>query len=322
MPRNVKWIDEQTRSKDLSGKVYIVTGANSGVGLETTRQLIKQGGHVVMGCRRVDAAEEVARDFAGLPGSYEIIRIDLADLDSVRAFVGAFLAKHDSLDGLAGNAGMVNIKGHLVRTKDGFEQTIGISYFGHFLLTELLLDTLKATPGSRVVLVSSVVHAGSRRNRPRVHLDDLNYETREFGNFAAYAEAKVANILFMAALARRLDGTGVSTASVHPGWARSNFGSGGGLACGSPWPSCGRSHASSPTATRSPPRPACTACSPTTPPSTPVPTSASRACSTATANAARAAGPWNRPTRTPATSTLPRSSSTSATTSSDSTSPE
>jgi retinol dehydrogenase-13 len=229
MPRNVKWIDEQTRSKDLTGKVYIVTGANSGVGLETTRQIIKQGGHVVMGCRRVEAAEEVATDFAGLPGSHDIIRLDLADLDSVRAFAEAFQQKYDRLDGLDGNAGMVNMAGELVRTKDGFEQTIGISYFGHFLLTELLLDTLTATPGSRVVLVSSVVHAGSRRNRPRVHLDDLNYQTREFNNFAAYAEAKVANILYMAELAERLQGTGVSTASVHPGWARSNFGSGGSL---------------------------------------------------------------------------------------------
>ncbi len=229
MPKNVRWLDQQTRNKNLAGRVYIVTGANSGVGLETTRQIIKQGGHVVMGCRRVDVAQTVANGFAGLAGSHDIIRLDLADLASVREFVAAFLRNYDRLDGLAGNAGMVNMQGDLVLTKDGFEQTIGISYFGHFLLTELLLEILKATPGSRIVLLSSVVHAGSRRSRPRVHLDDLTYRSRSFSNFAAYAEAKVANILYMAELARRLEDTGVSTASVHPGWARSNFGSGGGL---------------------------------------------------------------------------------------------
>ena len=221
-------IDEQTAGKDLSGKVYIVTGANSGVGLETTRQLIHQGGHVIMACRRPEAAEEVAQSFAGEKGSYEILRIDLADLQSVRDFVTAFTAKHDRLDGLACNAGMANMQRERKVTKDGFEITIGISYFGHFLLTELLLDTLKQTPSSRMVIVSSVVHAGNGRNRPDVHLDDLNWENRSYENMTAYSEAKVANILYAKELAERLEGSGVSFFSVHPGWARSNFGSGAG----------------------------------------------------------------------------------------------
>ena len=226
--RNVLWVDPATLGKDLNGKVYIVTGANSGVGLETTRQLVKQGGHVVMACRRPDAGEEAAKSFAGLKGSYEVLRIDLADLQSVRDFAAEFLAKHDRLDGLACNAGMANMTGDLARTKDGFELTIGISYFGHFLLTELLLDVLKESAPSRLVLVSSVVHAGSPRNRPKVRLDDLKYEKRQPSNMDIYAEAKVANVLYAMELASRLEGTGVTTASVHPGWARSNFGSGGG----------------------------------------------------------------------------------------------
>ncbi len=229
MPRRKLSIDEKTRAKDLSGKVYIVTGANSGVGLETTRQLVKQGGHVVMACRRPEAGEEVAKSFNGLKGSYENMKLDLADLQSVRDFAAEFKKKYDRLDGLACNAGMVNMGGEPEYTKDGFEITMAASYFGHFLLTELLLDVLKRSAPSRMLIVSSVVHAGNPNDRPNVHLDDLNYKARSFNNFAAYAEAKVANILYAKELAERLEGTGVTTASVHPGWARSNFGSGGNI---------------------------------------------------------------------------------------------
>ncbi len=224
---NILWVDEKTLSKDISGKVYIVTGANSGVGLETTRQLVKQGGHVIMACRRPEAAEEAAKSFTGLKGTYEVMRLDLADLQSVRDFVAEFLKKHDKLDALVCNAGLVTMGSEVKRTKDEFEMAIGVSYFGHFLLTELLLDVLKQGAPSRMVIVSSVVHAGSERNRPDVHLKDLNFNTRKFNNFAAYAEAKVAVILYAMELAKRLEGTSVTTASVHPGWARSNFGGNG-----------------------------------------------------------------------------------------------
>jgi retinol dehydrogenase-13 len=229
MARRKLSLDDATRSKDLAGKTYIVTGANSGVGLETTRQLVKQGGHVVMACRRTDAGAEAAQSFAGLPGTHEVMRLDLADLGSVRAFVAQFLASHDRLDGLACNAGLVTMGSEPEYTRDGLEMTIGVSYFGHFLLTELLLDTLKASAPSRMAIVSSVVHAGSPRNRPNVDLDDLNFRHREFSRFGAYGEAKVANVLYAKELAERLAGTGVSVFSVHPGWARSNFGSGGSL---------------------------------------------------------------------------------------------
>ena len=220
-------ISDEAQAKDLQGKVYIVTGANSGVGLETTRQLVSQRAHVVMACRRPDAGKLVAEGFTGLRGTHEVMRVDLADLASVRAFVAEFKAKHERLDGLACNAGMVNMSGELQRTKDGLETTIGISYFGHFLLTELLLDVLKQSAPSRMLILSSVVHAGSPKDRPQVHLDDLNFEARKFDNFGAYGEAKVATTLYAMELADRLKGTGVTTASVHPGWARSNFGGGG-----------------------------------------------------------------------------------------------
>jgi len=225
--RIIHRIDEATRSKDLTGKVYIVTGANSGVGQETTRQLVKQGGHVVMACRRPEAGEEEARSFEGLAGTHEVMRVDLADLGSVRAFVEAFLARHDRLDGLACNAGMANMAGERQLTRDGLETTIGISYFGHFLLTELLLDVLERTEDARMVIVSSVVHAGSAKDRPKVHLDDLNCENRPFDAMTVYGEAKVATTLYAMELADGLPNAGITFASVHPGWARSNFGGGG-----------------------------------------------------------------------------------------------
>ncbi len=225
--KNVIWCDKETLSKDLSGKTYIVTGANSGVGLETTRQLVKQGGHVVMACRRVNAGREEAKSFVGLNGSYEVVECDLADLQSIRVFTTSFLAKHDRLDGLMCNAGMVNMSNKLEFSKDGFEITMAVSFLGHFLLTEMLQDILIQSAPSRIGILSSVVHAGSPKNRYKVHLDDLNFEARKYNNFAAYGEAKVAVVQYAKELAERLKGTGVTTASIHPGWARSNFGKGG-----------------------------------------------------------------------------------------------
>lgn len=225
--KNVIWCDKATLSKDLKGKTYIVTGANSGVGFETAQQLVKQGAHVVMACRRPNAGEEARQSFQNPKGTSEVIKCDLADLQSVRDFVSEFKSKHNQLDGLMCNAGMVNMENKPKYTKHGFEYTWSASYFGHFLMTELLLDTLKSTPESRMAIVSSVVHAGSPKNRPKVHLEDLHHKNRKYNNFEAYGEAKVAVILYAKELAERLKGTGVTTASIHPGWARSNFGSGG-----------------------------------------------------------------------------------------------
>lgn len=225
--KNVIWCDSETLSKDVSGKTYIVTGANSGVGLETTRQLIKQGGHVVMACRRPEAGEQAAQSFSGLSGSYRVMVCDLSDLQSVRDFAQAFLSKYNRLDGLMCNAGMVMMDNKRQLTKDGFEWTMGVNFFGHFLLVESLLDLLKQSAPARIGLLSSVVHAGSPKNRYKVQLDDLEWNHRKFNNFDAYGEAKVAAVLYAMELAERLKGTGVTTASIHPGWARSNFGGDG-----------------------------------------------------------------------------------------------
>ena len=224
--KNTRWAAPQDLAKDLSAKTYIVTGANSGVGLETARQLVKQGAHVVMACRRVEAGEEAAKDFTGR-GTTEVMACDLASLASVRAFVAAFLAKHQRLDGLMCNAGLVVMEGEARYTVDGLEETIAVSYFGHFLMTELLLDTLKASAPARVGILSSVVHAGGPNSRPQLDLDDLNYRKRKFSGFGVYAEAKVATNLYALELGKRLAGTGVVSGAIHPGWARSNFGGDG-----------------------------------------------------------------------------------------------
>lgn len=225
--KNVIWCDEKALARDLTGRVYLITGANSGVGFETAQQLVKQGAHVVMACRRVSAGEEAATPMKALKGSYEVLPCDLADLQSVRDCVGQFLSKHNRLDGLVCNAGMVNMENKPKYTEDGFEITMAVSFFGHFLMTEMLLDILTKTDSARMLILSSVVHAGSPKNRYEVHLEDLHWKNRKYNNFAAYGEAKVAAVQYAMELADRSKDTGLTTYSIHPGWARSNFGGGG-----------------------------------------------------------------------------------------------
>jgi NAD(P)-dependent dehydrogenase (short-subunit alcohol dehydrogenase family) len=210
--------------KDLTGRVYIVTGANSGSGFATTKQLAEQGAHVIGACRRVDAGKQAFDDLGHIRGSVEIMKMDLASLASVKNFAEAFLAKYDRLDGLVNNAGvMYSPEG---RTEDGFEIQFGVNYLGHFLLTELLLDTLKASAPSRIVSVSSVAHAGMNGIYGEIVFDDLNFDNRDYHAGEAYANSKLAIVLHALDLARRLEGTGVSAFSVHPGWIRSNLAQG------------------------------------------------------------------------------------------------
>ncbi len=209
---------------DLGGQIYIVTGANSGSGFATTRQLAEQGAHVIGACRRVDAGKDAFTDLGDVRGSVEIMEMDLASLDSVRRFAEAYLSKYDRLDGLVNNAGvMYPPKG---KTEDGFETQFGINYLGHFLLTELLLGTLIASAPSRIVCVSSVAHAGMRGIYGEIDFDDLNFDKRDYDPGVAYAQSKLANVLHALNLAYRLAGTGVSAFSVHPGWIRSNLAQG------------------------------------------------------------------------------------------------
>lgn len=213
--------DPRLFDQDLGGRTYVVTGGNSGAGLATVQQLVRQGAHVVAACRRVGAGEEATAELAGERGTAEVMALDLNSLASVRRFVEAFTAKHDALHGLVNNAGVMNTPEG--RTEDGFETQIGINHLGHVLLTELLLDTLKASAPARVVCVSSVLHVGTKKRVGTVDLDDLHFDSRPYDPGVAYTQSKLAIVLYAAELARRLEGTGVSVFSVHPGWIRSNL---------------------------------------------------------------------------------------------------
>ena len=220
MPKTLM-CDPKLFEKDLSGRIYIVTGANSGSGFATTKQLAEQGALVVGACRRVDAGKEAFANAADIRGFIEIMELDLASLASVRRFAENFLAKYERLDGLVNNGGVMHAPEG--RTKDGFETQFGINYLGHFLLTELLPDTLKASAPSRIVNVSSVAHAGMRGVYGEIDFEDLNFDKKGYNTYQAYANSKLANVLHALDLARRLEGTGVSAFSVHPGWIRSNL---------------------------------------------------------------------------------------------------
>ncbi len=213
--------DPQLLQKDLSGNVYIVTGANSGIGLATSEQLVRQGAHVICACRRVSAGEEAIASFAGLRGSAEVIQLDLSSMASVRRFAEEFHEKRDRLDGLVNNAGLVSKK---KTTEDGFDIQIATNYLGHFLLTELLLPILRSSAPARVICLTSLYHAGRRNEPATIDLDDLNYDKRPYVPTRVYAEAKLANLLHAKELARRLEGSGISAFAVHPGWVQTRFG--------------------------------------------------------------------------------------------------
>ena len=215
--------DPSLLQKDLSGKRIIVTGANSGIGFVTAKQLAQQNAEVVLACRRTDEgyrrADEIRQEHPS--AKVEVRELDLASLDSVRRFAKSFSEDHDALHGLINNAGVMNTPDQ--KTKDGFEMQIGINHLGHFLLTEQLLDLLKRSAPSRIVNLSSCYHDKAQGREGRIVIDDLSFESRAYDGWEAYAQSKLANVLHAKELAKRLEGTGVTAVSVHPGWVRTSL---------------------------------------------------------------------------------------------------
>jgi NAD(P)-dependent dehydrogenase (short-subunit alcohol dehydrogenase family) len=206
---------------DLTGKIAVVTGGNSGIGKEAAIGIARAGAHVVIAARNPTKAAAALTEIesrAGAPGRVETIPIDLASFASVRAFADAFNAKHDRLDILLNNAGLV-LRTRRV-TVDGHETQFQVNHLGHFLLTSLLTDALANGAPARVVNVSSYAHTTARKG---LDFDDLDWEKRRYASFGVYSATKLMNVLFTRELAHRSD-PGVLTANaLHPGFVGSNF---------------------------------------------------------------------------------------------------
>jgi NAD(P)-dependent dehydrogenase (short-subunit alcohol dehydrogenase family) len=204
---------------DQTGRTAVITGANSGIGFEAATVLAARGATVVLACRDLDKAKEAADRVAeSAPGAaVQVQRLDLAALTSVRAAARELRDRYDRIDLLVNNAGVTFTPRQT--TEDGFELQFGTNHLGHFALTGLLLDRLLATPGSRVVTISSMIHRAGR-----IHFDDLQLE-RKYGRSRAYGQSKLANLMFTYELQRRLAAAGASTIAVaaHPGGSRTDW---------------------------------------------------------------------------------------------------
>ena len=205
---------------DLTGKIAIVTGANSGIGYETARALALKGAAVILACRDKTKGEAAVRQLAQeFPeAKVELAQLDLSDLASVRRFADEFTRRQDHrLDIIINNAGIMAIP--FGRTADGFELQFGTNHLGHFALTGLLLDCIIHTPQARVITVSSGGHRFGK-----IDFDNLNGE-KNYDRQRAYAQSKLANLLFTYELQRRFESAGVDAIAVaaHPGWAATNL---------------------------------------------------------------------------------------------------
>ena len=201
------WTTEQIG--DQSGRTILITGGNSGIGLEAAKVLAEKGARVVLAVRNTTKGDEAAR---GLGGRTEVAELDLADLGSVRAFADSW---SDPIDVLINNAGVMAVP--LSRTVDGFELQFGTNHLGHFALTNLLLPTIT----ERVVAVAS----GAHRAGNGLDLTDLDWRRRKYRRWPAYGQSKLANLLFVLELERRLTAAGsdVRATAAHPGFAATNL---------------------------------------------------------------------------------------------------
>jgi len=205
----------------MANRVWIVTGANSGIGKATALGLARLGGTVVMACRSPTRGEAARAEIVRESGNphVAVMIVDLASEASVRAFAEEFTRTYPRLDVLINNAGVYT--SHREMTEDGLERQFEVNYLSEFLLTHLLLDPLKRSAPSRIVNVSSSAHEGGT-----IRFDDLQGEQR-YGGFRAYNQSKLAQVLFTRELATRLVGSGVTVNACHPGVIRTNLGMGG-----------------------------------------------------------------------------------------------
>ena len=207
----------------MTGKICLITGANAGLGKITALELAKMGATVIMVARskaRGEAALAEVRQASG-SSNVQLMLADLSSLASTRQLAEAFKANYDRVDVLVNNAGAIFKDRQM--SVDGYEMTFALNHLGYFLLTHLLLDVLKASAPARIVNVSSGAHMGGS-----INFDDLHM-AQKYRSFAAYGQSKLANVLFTYELARRLEGSGVTTNALHPGGVATQFGQGEGF---------------------------------------------------------------------------------------------
>jgi len=202
---------------NMAEKVCLVTGGNSGIGKSVALGLAKMGTTVVVVSRNKEKGETAVTDTVEKSGNknVELIQADMSSQNSIHQLVNEFRARHEKLHLLINNAGVYLTKRS--ETEDGLESTFAVNHLGPFLLTSLLVDILKASAPSRIVNVTSDAHKGAR-----VNFDDLQGE-RKFSGWQAYGQSKLAMILYTRGLAKKLEGTGVTVNSAHPGVVRTNF---------------------------------------------------------------------------------------------------
>ncbi len=203
---------DSTDHTSLSGRVALVTGANTGIGFVTARELAARGAHVFIACRSVEKGQAAVAEIRKTSGNgkVELLALDLGDLDSVRVCAATFLARGLTLHLLINNAGLAGAKGI---TKSGFELAFGTNHIGPFLLTQLLLHRITQSAPARIVTVASRAHT----RVAGINWDDVRLPTKGKAGLPEYGVSKLANVLFSAELGRQLAGTGVTTYSVHPG---------------------------------------------------------------------------------------------------------
>ncbi|XP_073687338.1 retinol dehydrogenase 12 [Garra rufa] len=201
----------------LDDKTVIITGANTGIGKETARDLAKRGARVIMACRDLEKAEAAREELMDDSGNQNIVvkKLDLSDTKSIRAFAELINKEEKQVNILINNAGIMMCP--YSKTADGFEMQFGVNHLGHFLLTYLLLDLLKKSAPCRIISVASMAHTWGS-----IHLDDINSE-KGYSPRRAYGQSKLANILCTRSLAKRLQGSGVTVYSLHPGVVQSEL---------------------------------------------------------------------------------------------------
>ncbi len=209
---------------DQTGRIAIITGANTGIGYEAALALAEKGAHVLLACRNEAKGREAADkiEAANPKGSVELMPLDLSSLESVRQFAEAFDSSHEKLDLLINNAGVMIPPFGM--TAEGYELQIGVNYIGHFALTGLLIDRLMATPGSRIVTLSSLAHRNGKIDFDTFRGTDLN-DGADYKPTISYLQSKLADLMFAIELQRRLSGSESETISVaaHPGFTATDL---------------------------------------------------------------------------------------------------